>query len=254
MYYTTGFSRDQILDLCALLDSTGQFTVKGTGRPPALGLYKAVVATLCFLRRNRVQQELAEDFGVSQPTISRVINRLTPILGQVLDEHVPTVEDVESTSVLLLDGTLAPCWSFTGRPELFSGKHRTTGVNLQVACDLAGNLVWVSDPVEGRAHDVRAIREAGLLEHLDPGQVIGDKGYVGLGVLTPLKKPLHRDLVESEKKFNKSVNSIRAAVERAIANLKTWRVLHTDYRKPLRTFPETITAVIALEFYRNTFE
>ena len=32
--------------------------------------------------------------------------------------------------------------------------------------------------------------------------------------------------------------------------LKTWRTLHTDYRRPLRTFPETISTIIALEFYR----
>ncbi|NCD19829.1 MAG: transposase, partial [Actinobacteria bacterium] len=26
---------------------------------------------------------------------------------------------------------------------------------------------------------------------------------------------------------------------------------HTDYRRPLRTFPETISTIIALEFYRT---
>lgn len=254
MYYTTGFTREQILDLCSLIHDTGELITKNTGRRPALGLFRAVTVTLCFLRRNRVQQELAEHFGVSQPTISRAIGRLAPLLGQVLTEWVPTVEDLDPTRPLILDGTLAPCWSWGQHPELFSGKHRATGVNLQVVCDLDGTLIWVSDPVEGRAHDVRAIRESGLLEHLDPSQVLGDKGYVGLGMPTPLKKPLHRDLVESEKEFNRTVNRIRYVVERCIANLKTWRVLHTDYRRPLRTFPETITAVIALEFYRNSFE
>ncbi|MDQ3402066.1 MAG: transposase, partial [Actinomycetota bacterium] len=34
-----------------------------------------------------------------------------------------------------------------------------------------------------------------------------------------------------------------------IANLKTWRILHTDYRRPLATFDTTISAVIALYFY-----
>ena len=38
-------------------------------------------------------------------------------------------------------------------------------------------------------------------------------------------------------------------IERTIANLKTWRILHTDYRRPLSTFTETITTVIALHFY-----
>lgn len=60
--------------------------------------------------------------------------------------------------------------------------------------------------------------------------------------------------MKSEKEYNRSINQIRYVVERTIANLKTWRVLHTDYRRPLNTFPDTITAVIALEFYRNSFE
>lgn len=254
MYYTTGFSHDQILDLCALLHDTGEFNRRHTGRPPVLGLFKAVVASLSFLRRNRVQQELAEYFGVSQPTISRAITGLTPALGQVLEDWVPVVENLETSSALVVDGTLAPCWSWTAHPELFSGKHRTTGVNLQVVCDLAGDLLWVSDPVEGRAHDVRALREAGVLEHLDPGQVIGDKGYLGCAMITPIKKPAGGHLLDWQKEFNRDVNRIRYVVERAIANLKTWRVLHTDYRRPLKTFPDTITTVIALEFYRNSFE
>lgn len=254
MYSTTGFSREQILNLCVLLNDTGEFTAKPTGRRPALGLYRAVVLTLSFVRRARVQQELAENFGVSQSTVSRVITRLTPVLGAVLEDWVPVVEELDPDRPLILDGTLVPCWSWDQHPQLFSGKHRTTGVNLQVLCDLSGSLVWVSDPVAGRTHDVAAVRESGLLEHLHPSRVLGDKGYIGLGMLTPIRKPAHRELVKSEKEYNRSINQIRYVVERTIANLKTWRVLHTDYRRPLNTFPDTITAVIALEFYRNSFE
>jgi hypothetical protein len=29
----------------------------------------------------------------------------------------------------------------------------------------------------------------------------------------------------------------------------TWRIMHTDYRQPLKTFQETISTVIALHFY-----
>jgi hypothetical protein len=42
-------------------------------------------------------------------------------------------------------------------------------------------------------------------------------------------------------------------VERAIASFKTWRILHTDYRRPHHTHPETISTVIALVFYRASF-
>ena len=53
-----------------------------------------------------------------------------------------------------------------------------------------------------------------------------------------------------QTKFNTEVNTIRYKIERTIANPKAWRTLHTDYRRPLRTFPETISTIITLEFYR----
>ena len=69
-------------------------------------------------------------------------------------------------------------------------------------------------------------------------------------MITPVKKPKGRDLHRSHAGYNTDVNRLRAVVERVIAHLKTWRILHTDYRRPLATFEETITATIGLFFYR----
>ena len=146
-------------------------------------------------------------------------------------------------------GTLLPCWSWAGHPELYSGKHKTTGMNVQVACTLAGRLAWISDPVDGSRHDTYCLSESGVLLTLDPGSWIGDKAYIGKGMITPVRKPAHRDLLGWEKEFSTAVNRIRYVIEQVIANFKTWRVMHTDYRRPRATFPETISAVIALHFY-----
>jgi len=73
-------------------------------------------------------------------------------------------------------------------------------------------------------------------------------------MLTPIRKPPYRKLLDWEKEFNKAIGKIRYLIERAIANLKTWRILHVDYRRPLATFPATISTVIALEFYRIACE
>jgi hypothetical protein len=50
--------------------------------------------------------------------------------------------------------------------------------------------------------------------------------------------------------FNKQVNKIRYVIEQVIANFKTWRIMHTDYRRPIGTFTETISAVVGLHFYK----
>lgn len=253
MYHTTGFSKDEIVTLCAMITERFGPQISESGRKPVLGLFKSVVVTLSYLRRNHVQQELAEVHGASQPTISRVIARYSAMLGEVLRDWVPTVEDLDPQAQLIIDGTLLPCWSWAGHPELWSGKHRTTGVNVQVACTLSGQLAWVSDPTPGRTHDAKALRESGIFEDEACADHMGDKGYIGLGMITPMRKPAGGELHESQKQFNTQVNSIRYKIERTIANLKTWRILHTDYRRPLRTFAETISTVIALEFYRTAF-
>jgi DDE superfamily endonuclease len=249
MYHTTGFSTDDIVELCVLVSAEYASEARKTW-PPILGLYKAVVVTLTYLRRNRVQAELAETYGVSQPTISRAITGLTPVLGRILDGHVPVAEDLDPRCQHIVDGTLLPCWSWKTHPKLYSGKRKTTGMNVQVACDLSGRLAWISDPIDGHRHDIAALRLTGVLDTLEHSNWIGDKGYIGNDMITPFRKPADRKLLDWEKEFNTAVNKIRYLIERTIANVKTWRILQTDYRRPLATFNQTIATVIALEFYR----
>jgi len=53
------------------------------------------------------------------------------------------------------------------------------------------------------------------------GGVIGDVGFIGTDcITTPARKPGDR-----EHDYNNQVNSLRAPVERAVANLKTWQIV-----------------------------
>jgi hypothetical protein len=249
MYHTTGFTRAQIDEMCTAVHAASRESGKRLW-PPVLGVFTAVVVTLTYLRRNRAQAELAEAYGVSQSTISRAISWLTPVLGAIVADFVPVAEDLDEGTRYIVDGTLLPCWSWAGHRELYSGKHKRTGLNVQVACLLSGRLAWISDPVDGSRHDAFAIQESGVLATMRPGMWIGDKGYVGNEMLTPIKKPAYRDLADWEREFNTQINKIRYVIEQVIANFKTWRILHTDYRRPLKTFRETITTVVALHFYK----
>jgi transposase len=216
-------------------------------------LFKKIAITLTYMRRNHVEAELGEYYGVHQTTISGIVIAYTPVLASALADFVPTADDLDPGEQLIVDGTLLPCWSWAAFPEDYSGKHHTTGQNVQVACSLDGELRWVSDPMPGRTHDANALRCSGLLDVEDGPSHIGDKGYIGLGMITLQRKLPGERLREDQKEFNKAVSQIRYKIERVIANLKTWRIIHTDYRRPHHTHPETISAVIALEFYRMSF-
>jgi hypothetical protein len=224
------------------------------GRPNALSLGQAVKVTVMYEKNNVTEELLGELFGVSQPTISRVINKIEPIIAEVLAARVPQVEDVPDGIVVLVDGTLAPCWSWADAPDLRSGKHKTTGHNHQVGASLDGRLLFITDPLPGKTHDARAFRDSGLHKHLDVSNGFGDKGFLGTGLITPFRKPPGGELLPWQKEFNATVNSLRAPVERAIANVKTWRILHTDYRRPRRTYETAFHAVRGLIFFRASFE
>jgi hypothetical protein len=46
------------------------------------------------------------------------------------------------------------------------------------------------------------------------------------------------------------VSRKRWVTEKAISHFKYGRIMHTDYRRPIKTFATTISAVIGLHFCR----
>lgn len=243
----TGLEPGQLVELVSYLDVLIEWD-GGIGRPRALSLLEATAAVCMYLRNNVTEAVVAEVFGCSQPVVSRAITTLEGLIGDVLDVFVPDPNEATKSGTLLVDGTLAPCWSWRTQPGLYSGKHKTTGHNLQIVTDMYGDIKAILGPFPGAWHDAHAQEEAGL-RILLKGQGLGDKGYVGCDMITPYKKPKGGQLLDRQKAFNQQINSIRAAVERGIANLKTWRILHTDYRRPFRTFKKACRAAIALYFY-----
>jgi hypothetical protein len=113
VYHTIGFTKNQITRLCARIYKALSHSDEWSW-PPILGLYKSTVIALTYLRRNRTQAEIAETYGVSQPTISRAITAMTPMLGAIVADCAPVAEDLHPDEHDLVDGTLLPCWSWSG--------------------------------------------------------------------------------------------------------------------------------------------
>jgi hypothetical protein len=88
---------------------------KGTGRPKELSLREAVIVASGYMRQNIIQQVWAEIFGTSQPVISQVVTKFTPLIDAATDEDRPTAgqasEAVAREQTVLVDGFLAPTWS-----------------------------------------------------------------------------------------------------------------------------------------------
>jgi len=231
---------------------------KGEGRPRELTLREALVVTCGYLRQNIIEDVWADIFDVDQSTISRYITFLTPFVEKATEEDRPSEEDAAEASresIVLVDGTLWPCLSWDGENKLWSGKYKTTGHGSLVVTNLQGRITFVAEPVTGNQHDMAKLKGSVVEKILKrAGGVFGDKGFIGTDyITTPIRKPECRELLQWEHEWNNQVSSFRAPVERAIATLKTWRILFTDYRRPLRTFKSSFRAAIGLYFFKESF-
>jgi hypothetical protein len=231
---------------------------KGIGRPRELTFREALVVTCGYMRQNIVEEVWADIFDVEQSTISRIITSLTPLVEQATEEFRPTTEEAaEATkgAIALVDGTLWPCWSWDGESKLWSGKYKTTGHGSLIIADLGGRITFVSEAVTGNRHDMAKLKGSDAEAILKKAAgVFGDKGFIGTDyITTPIRKPEFRELLQWEHEWNNQVSSFRAPVERAVATLKTWRILFTDYRRPLKTFKSSFRAAIGLYFFKESF-
>ena len=231
---------------------------KREGRPHELTLREALVVTCGYLRQNIIEDVWADIFAVAQSTISRYITFLTPFVEEATEEDRPVADDaaeVTKGAIALVDGTLWPCWSWDGERKLWSGKYKTTGHGSLIVANLQGRITFVSEPVTGNQHDMAKLKGSAVEKILKKaGGVFGDKGFIGTDyITTPIRKPECRELLQWEHERNNQVSSFRAPVERAVATLKTWRILFTDYRRPLTTFKSSFRAAIGLYFFKQSF-
>jgi hypothetical protein len=231
---------------------------KGKGCPRELTLREALVVACGYARQNIIEEVWADIFDVAQSTISRYITLLTPFIEKATEEDRPTAEaGAEATrdAIALVDGTLWPCWSWEGESKLWSGKYKTTGHGSLIVTNLQGRITFVSEPVTGNRHDMAKLAGSDVERILKKaGGVFGDKGFIGTDyITTPIRKPQCRKLLQWEHEWNNQVSSFRAPVERAVATLKAWRILFTDYRRPLKTFKSSFRAAIGLYFFKEGF-
>jgi hypothetical protein len=230
---------------------------KKVGRPKAYGLYRAVEIACMYERQNATEEFLGDLLNISQSAVSRIVTTLVPLVKAVLEEFVPTANDaIEMVKgrVCLVDGTITPCWSYDAHPELWSRKHGATGFNAQLVSLLDGEPIYVSDPLAGKTHDVTAFAETPVAEIVrNSGGAIADKGYQGHIEATPRKTPPGGKLSKTDKECNNAISALRAPIEQIIAHFKSWRILHTDYRRPYRTYRESYDAARALFFFSITW-
>ena len=151
MYHTTGFTKAEVTELCARIEARGLYIEVRSGRRSRSSQCAHRYAHLPAEKRpSGTRGELRYFAAHHQPCYLGI----TPLLVRALpDVSPPRRKNSTPATLYILDGTLLPCWSWAVHRGLYSGKHKTTGKNVQVACTLTGCLAWISDPVDGSRHD-----------------------------------------------------------------------------------------------------
>jgi hypothetical protein len=118
---TTGLSPAQFDELVTRVEERVIWD-GGIGRPRQLTLRQAVKATIMYFKTNVTEELIGELLFVDQATISRAISDLEEVIAEVLEEFVPDVAEEMNGRVVVVDGSLCPCWSWANAPELYSGR------------------------------------------------------------------------------------------------------------------------------------
>jgi hypothetical protein len=204
---------------------------------------RQALLVLAHLRNGDTPARLAGGFAVSTTTAWRYIREAVDLLQEQAPTLQQAMQRIGRLAYAILDGTLIPIDRLSGEADRrhYAGKHRRHGVNVQVIADPAGRLVWLSPALPGSTHDLTAARSHGIVEALTEADVLtlADKGYRGArgSVLVPF---YGRNLPERMREVNRDHAKVRAIGERAIATLKTWKLL-----TKLHCCPRRATALLA---------
>jgi hypothetical protein len=243
----------------------------GGGRDSELDGRNQVLLTVIWLRVYPTHEVLGYMFGVSDSTVSRVIQRILPLLEQAGRDTMrlpdPGRKRRRSLPELLHDTPelAVVIDSFEQkvqrpkhrevRDEWYSHKKRSHTTKSQIAVDEeTGQIVDVSASVTGRTHDLTLLRQSGLLERLPAGiGSLGDLGYQGIRDLHPLaacprKKPWgnHKPRPPEDVVYNRAFSQRRIIVENSINRLRRYQALSQTDRQHRRQHESRVCAVAGL--------
>lgn len=243
----------------------------GGGCEQALSIQDQLLMTIVWLRCYPKQDVLAYLFAVSESSVSRVLNRVLPLV-EASGRDTMRMPDPGRKRRRKLDELLA------GTPELaviidsfeqrvqrhkerseadahYSGKKKQNTLKSQVAIDEElGLFVDVADSVAGPTADINLLEQSGLLKRLPKGiGAMGDLAYIGIDKLhpdgnaaSPRRKPRGKDRPPEDILFNQTFSKRRIRVEHSIGLARRFEALSQMDRHHRKNHTARVIAVCGL--------
>ncbi|KAK3880410.1 hypothetical protein Pcinc_015093 [Petrolisthes cinctipes] len=234
-----------------------------TQRSHAVTADMKVAMTLRYLSTGKMQLCNGDDFGLSQPTISRAITQTLDALTAELilsrfiqfPVNLEEIRDIQGEFlriagfpgvVSVVDGTHVRIVAPKEYEEVYVNRKNFHSINVQVVFDAKYQIRDIVARWPGSTHDSRILRESGLWQAFENHQLpipagchlLGDSGYpCKRWLLTTYLRPQEG----YQEAFNRAHKKTRCVVERGIGLLKRrFHVLHGE----IRLAPEKAAKVI----------
>jgi hypothetical protein len=242
----------------------------GGGDKPELDVRHQLLVTVIWLYRYWTHSLLGFFFDVSQPTISRYVSYMLPVLEKHgLDTmRTPIVPRKKRLSNLQQTLDIVPDLQVVidsfeqkvqrpkekeERDEWYSGKKKSHTAKSQVAVDTdIGQIIDVSDSTTGKTADIKLLEQSGLLENIPPERCVGgDLGYKGIEKLhpnahVPRKKPRNQERSQEDIAYNRCFSQKRVVVENSINRLRHYQSLKQTDRNHRQAHTKRVRAVAGL--------
>jgi hypothetical protein len=232
-----------------------------------------ILIVLMKLKCDLTSSDLAFRFKISCKTIQRIFDSCIPMLGEKLQSsivwpskkylrrHCP--ESFQNTkyqdTLCIIDCTEIPIerpGNLTAKTLTWSNYKHCHTLKFLVAVTPSGCICFLSETWGGRASDKEITMNCGFLEKLKENDlVLADRGFKleehfrakGARLVVPSSTNRKRQLSKQEVVFSKTISNVRIHVERAIRQIKRFRLLQNKI--PIRFLlyiDEVITICAAL--------
>jgi hypothetical protein len=253
------------------LQRTNRRRALGGGRHADLAARDQILLAVIWLRQYPTNEVLGFLFGVSDSTVSRVVNRLVALLeasgkdsmrlpdpGRKHRKELDALlKETPELAVIIdtFEQRVQRCKNRKDADAYFSGKKKQHTLKGQVAVDEDnGTVCDVEESVPGPTADLTLLKESGLLSRLPPGVGgIGDLAYVGMDKLhphglgaTPRRKPRGKDRPPEDVCFNRAFAKRRIKVEHTIGRMRRYQSLSQTDRHHRRNHTARTRAVAGL--------
>jgi hypothetical protein len=239
----------------------------GGGRNPELDERDQLLLTVIWLRVYPTHEVLGYLLGVSDSTVSRIIQRVLPLLEQAGRDRMrmpdpgrkqrrrldQLLHDTPELAVVIdrFEQKIQRPKDPDERDKFYSGKKKTHTLKSQVAVDEdTGAVVSVSDSVPGPTADIQLLEQSSLLQRLPEGVAgIGDLAYIGIAKLHPQglgAAPRGQPRPPEDVAYNTAFSRRRIIVENTIGRLRRFQSLTQTDRQHRQNHSARVRAVAGL--------